>query len=89
MVAKALGIKNMEYESPSEIWDELASVAPMFAGVSHERCNPTESSGRVQAKIILVHKSCTSRSSTGQMEKPSLISRNTSLQPKYQIISTH
>ena len=40
MVAKALGIKNMEYESPSEIWDELASVAPMFAGVSHERCNP-------------------------------------------------
>ena len=42
MVAKALGITNMEYESPSEIWAELASVAPMFAGVSHERCNPED-----------------------------------------------
>ena len=40
MVANALGIKNMNYSSPSEIWDELASVAPMFAGVNHERCNP-------------------------------------------------
>ena len=37
LVANALGINNMNYSSPSEIWDELASLAPMFAGVNHEK----------------------------------------------------
>jgi predicted molibdopterin-dependent oxidoreductase YjgC len=36
LVANALGIK-MDYSSASEIWDELASLAPMFAGVTHKK----------------------------------------------------
>ena len=36
LVANALGIK-MDYSSPSEIWDEIAELAPMFGGVNHER----------------------------------------------------
>ncbi|MDR4505614.1 MAG: formate dehydrogenase subunit alpha [Candidatus Scalindua sp.] len=36
LVANALGVK-MDYTSASEIWDELASVAPMFAGVTHKK----------------------------------------------------
>lgn len=28
---------SMDYASPKEIWDEMASLSPMFAGVSYER----------------------------------------------------
>ena len=39
LVANALGIK-MDYPSPSEIWDEMASLAPMFGGVNYEKLEP-------------------------------------------------
>lgn len=35
-LGKRLGL-SMDYESPSQIFDELASLAPSFAGMSHER----------------------------------------------------
>ncbi|MBK8974894.1 MAG: formate dehydrogenase subunit alpha [Planctomycetes bacterium] len=36
LVAEALG-KPMPYRDPAEIYDELASLSPMFAGISHRR----------------------------------------------------
>jgi formate dehydrogenase alpha subunit len=35
-LGKRFGLQ-MDYESPSQIFDELASLAPSFAGVSHQR----------------------------------------------------
>ena len=35
-LGKRLGL-SMSYESPAEIFDEMASLAPIFGGISHER----------------------------------------------------
>jgi formate dehydrogenase alpha subunit len=35
-LGKRLGL-SMNYESPAEIFDEMASLAPLFGGISHER----------------------------------------------------
>ena len=36
-VAKRCGYDKMDYSHPSEIWDELAALAPIFAGISYQR----------------------------------------------------
>ncbi|MCX6262037.1 MAG: formate dehydrogenase subunit alpha, partial [Bacteroidia bacterium] len=38
--AGRMGYKKMHYNHPSEIMDEIASLTPIYAGVSYERLNP-------------------------------------------------
>ncbi|MBU0549734.1 MAG: formate dehydrogenase subunit alpha [Candidatus Omnitrophica bacterium] len=39
-VAERCGYKGMNYSRPSEIMDEIASVTPMYAGISYDRLEP-------------------------------------------------
>ncbi len=39
-VAARMGYK-MSYEDSAEVWDEIASLSPIFAGISHERIRKT------------------------------------------------
>ncbi len=36
-LAKEAGYNQMSYNHPSEIWDEMASLSPIFGGISYER----------------------------------------------------
>ncbi|MDP1854137.1 MAG: formate dehydrogenase subunit alpha [Candidatus Omnitrophota bacterium] len=36
-IAKEVGYDKMTYNHPSQIWDEMAQLTPIFAGVSYER----------------------------------------------------
>lgn len=36
-VMKRAGLEQPDYQSPSEIYDEIASLTPKFAGISHQR----------------------------------------------------
>lgn len=39
-VAKGMGYEKMNYNHPSEIMEEIASLTPIYAGVSYERLDP-------------------------------------------------
>ena len=39
-IAKAAGYKGMEYSGPSEIMDEIASVTPIYGGITYSRLDP-------------------------------------------------
>ena len=50
--------------TPAQIMDEIASVTPSFAGISHERLDSEEVNGQglqchVHQKITLEHQLCT------------------------------
>ncbi len=40
MVAKAAGYHQMDYKDPSQIMDEIASVTPIYGGISYDRLEP-------------------------------------------------
>jgi len=39
-VAKRMGYKEMDYEHPSEIMDEIARLTPIYGGISYDRLEP-------------------------------------------------
>lgn len=39
-VAKRAGYKKMDYNHPSEVMDEIASITPIYAGISYNRLDP-------------------------------------------------
>ena len=39
-IAKAAGYKGMNYLNPAEIMDEIASVTPIYGGISYDRLDP-------------------------------------------------
>lgn len=39
-VAHRMGYKKMDYNHPSEVMDEIASVTPIYAGISYDRLDP-------------------------------------------------
>ena len=39
-IAKAAGYKGMNYKNPAEIMDEIASVTPIYGGISYDRLDP-------------------------------------------------
>jgi formate dehydrogenase major subunit/formate dehydrogenase alpha subunit len=43
-IARAAGI-NWDYDSPAEIYDEMASLAPNFSGISHNRLDDVQADG--------------------------------------------
>jgi len=40
-LAKRMGYDKMNYESPRQIWDEMASLSPIFAGINYDRIEHT------------------------------------------------
>lgn len=40
-IARKIGKKGFDFTSASEVWDEMASLTPMFAGISYERLDKT------------------------------------------------
>jgi len=40
-LAKRMGYDRMNYESPRQIWDEMASLSPIFAGINYDRIEHT------------------------------------------------
>ena len=38
-MARAVGYPMPHYQSPAEVYDEMAALSPKFAGISHERIN--------------------------------------------------
>ncbi len=39
-VARASGYEGMKYESPKEVMDEIASVTPIYGGITYDRLDP-------------------------------------------------
>lgn len=39
-VAKSMGYKEMNYQHPSEIMDEISKVTPIYGGISYDRLDP-------------------------------------------------
>lgn len=39
-VAKRAGYKKMDYNHPSEVMDEIASITPIYGGISYDRLDP-------------------------------------------------